>query len=157
MPTIIYHQMCFSLPRRLWMLIDAIIGFDQHSHTHALSLSSLRYLALFPHLSVLLKSPLSVCLIINWNTDFTVLGCSHFKGSINTKSTIEINVVVSMFVTFWNVLNKSSYLLKSFTSLLSIILSDRTKSLSVPLGMTQVWHKHYPSTRLCTFWYDQKK
>jgi hypothetical protein len=78
--------MCFSIPRCLWMLIDAIISFDQHSHTHTLYLSlSLCYLALFPHLSVSLKSPLCVCLRINWNTDFTILGCSHFIGSINTK------------------------------------------------------------------------
>ncbi len=39
MPTIIYYQMCFFIPRCLWMLIDAIIGFDQHSHTHSLPLS----------------------------------------------------------------------------------------------------------------------
>ncbi len=86
MPAIIYCQMCFSIPHCLWMLIDAIISFDQHSHTHTLSLSlSLCYLALFPHLSVSLKSSLCNCLMINWNTDFTVLGCSHFIGSINTK------------------------------------------------------------------------
>ncbi len=54
------------------------------THTRTLSLS-LRYLALFPPLSVPFKSPFCGCLIINWNTDFTVLGCSHFIGCINTK------------------------------------------------------------------------
>ncbi len=69
-----------------WSTLSSVsINTRTHTHTHYLSLS-LRYLALFPHLSVSLKSPLCDCLIINWNTDFTVLGCSHFIGSINTKA-----------------------------------------------------------------------
>ncbi len=84
----------FLSPTLLWMLIDAVVGFDQrththtHTHTHALSLSvslSLCFLALFPLLSVSHKNPLANYLIINWNTEFNVLACSHFKGSINTK------------------------------------------------------------------------
>ncbi len=38
---ILYHQMCFHVslfPCCLWMLIDAIFGFDQHSHAHTFSL-----------------------------------------------------------------------------------------------------------------------
>jgi hypothetical protein len=85
MPTIIYCQMCFSIPCCLWMLIDAIIGFNQHSHTHILSLCLSATLLSFPIFPFHLKSLLCTCLIINWNTDFTVLGCSHFIGSINTK------------------------------------------------------------------------
>ncbi len=68
-----------------WSTLSSV-SINTHTHTHTLYLSlSLRYLALFPHLSVSHKSPLCVCLIINWNTDFTVLGCSHFIGSINMK------------------------------------------------------------------------
>ncbi len=39
---ILYHQMCFHVsffPCCLWMLIGAILGFDQHSHAHTFSLS----------------------------------------------------------------------------------------------------------------------
>ncbi len=39
---ILYIQMCFHVflcPCCLWMLIDAILGFDQHSHAHTFSLS----------------------------------------------------------------------------------------------------------------------
>ena len=80
-------QMCLCSPRCLWMLIDATIGFDQHSHTHSLSLSlSLCYLAFFPHRFLPFINSLCDCVCINWNIDFTVLGCSHFKGNTSTKS-----------------------------------------------------------------------
>jgi hypothetical protein len=78
----------FLSPTLLWMLIDAVVGFDQHTHTHTHTLArslSLRYLAFFPLLSVLHKNLLADYLIINWSTDFNVLACSHFKGNINTK------------------------------------------------------------------------
>ncbi len=76
----------FLSPMLLWLLIDAVIRFDQCTHTHMLALFlSLRYLAFFPFLSVSHKNPLADYLIINWNTNFNVLACSHFKGSINTK------------------------------------------------------------------------
>jgi len=89
MPTICYHYRCVSLPTLLWMLIDAIVGFDQRTHTHMLALFlSLRYLALFPLLSVSHKNPLADYFGINWNTDFNVLACSHFKGNINMKIVI---------------------------------------------------------------------
>ncbi len=39
MLTIWYPHRCVSLPTLLWMLIDAIVGFDQRTHTHARSLS----------------------------------------------------------------------------------------------------------------------
>ncbi len=40
---ILYHQMCFHVflyPCCLWMLINAILGFDLHSHAHTFSLSA---------------------------------------------------------------------------------------------------------------------
>ncbi len=92
MSTICYHHRCISLLTLLWMLIDAIIGYDQRTHTLALFLS-LRYLALFPLLSVSHKNPIADYFGINWNTDFNVLTCSHFKGSINTKI-ITLNIII---------------------------------------------------------------
>ncbi len=75
---------CVSLSHTVcgcWSMLSSV---SINTHTFYLSLS-LCYLALFPPLSVSLKSPLCSYLIINWNTDFTVLGCSHFIGSINMK------------------------------------------------------------------------
>ncbi len=72
-------QMCFFFPCCLWMLVNATIGINQHSHTHTLSLSlSLRYLAFFPHHFLPFISRLCSCVCINWNTDFTAFGRSHF-------------------------------------------------------------------------------
>ncbi len=96
MPTICYHHRRVSLPTLLWMLIDAIIGFDQYTHTHTHTLAlflSLRYLALFPLLSVSHKNPLADYFGINWNTDFNVPACSHYKGSINTKNIIKLIII----------------------------------------------------------------
>ncbi len=77
---------CVSLSHAVcgcWSMLSSV-SINTRTHTHSLSLS-LRYLALFPHISILFKSSLCHCLIINWSTDFTVLSCSHFIGSINTK------------------------------------------------------------------------
>ncbi len=77
---------CISLSHAVCGCWSTLSSVSINTRTHTLYLSlSLRYLALFPPLSVLLKSPLCGCVIINWNTDFTVLGCSHFIGSINMK------------------------------------------------------------------------
>ncbi len=77
---------CVSLSHAVcgcWSTLSSVLI---NTRTHTLSLSlSLCCLALFPPLSVLLKSLLCDCLGINWNTDFTVLGCSHFIGNTNTK------------------------------------------------------------------------
>jgi hypothetical protein len=81
-----FITICVSLSHAVcgcWSTLSSVL-INTRTHTLYLSLS-LRYLALFPHLSVLLKSSLCDCLMINWNTDFTVLGCSHFISSINTK------------------------------------------------------------------------
>ena len=82
---ILYHQMCFHVsffPCCLWMLIDAILGFDQHSHAHTFSLSlSLCYLAL----------PSSIYKALHrHNQDqskytFLRIQFYHFKGSTSTK------------------------------------------------------------------------
>jgi hypothetical protein len=77
---------CVSLSHAIcgcWLALSSV-SINTRTHTHSISLSLL-YLDLFPRLSILLKSSLCDCLIINWNTDFTVLGCSHFLGSINMK------------------------------------------------------------------------
>ncbi len=76
---------CVSLSHAVcgcWSMLSSV-PINTHTHTLYLTLS-LHYLALFPHLSVSHKNPLCICLIINWNTDFTILSCSHFIGSINT-------------------------------------------------------------------------
>ncbi len=82
-----FDAKCVSLSHAVcgcWSMLSSVLI---NTRTHTLSLSLfLRYLALFPPLSILLKSSLCDCLIINWNTDFTVLGCSHFIGSTNMKS-----------------------------------------------------------------------
>ncbi len=74
------------------LFVDADRHYHQFrstlAHTHTFSLS-LWYLAFFPHLSVPFLSSLCDCVCINWNTDFTVLGCSHFIGNTNTKSFIQ--------------------------------------------------------------------
>jgi hypothetical protein len=71
MPSINYNQMCFTIPRCLWMLTDAIFGADQHTHTHTLALSlSLRLFALFPHLSVSYKNPLPRLFDYHWKYRF---------------------------------------------------------------------------------------
>ncbi len=81
-----YKQMCFSIPRCLWMSTDAIFGTDLHLHTHARSLSlSLCLFALFHLLSVSYKNPSPRLFDIIEIQDFTVFGCSHFIGSTNTK------------------------------------------------------------------------
>jgi len=85
-------KMCLFIPCCLWMLIDATISFDQHSHTQSLSLSlslSLHYLAFFPHRFLPFINSLCSCVCINWNIDFTAFGCSHFKGNTNTKHIIK--------------------------------------------------------------------
>ncbi len=75
---------CVSLSHAVCGCWSTLSSVSINTRTHTLYLSlSLSYLALFPHLSVSHKSPLCICLIINWNTYFT--GCSHFIGSINTK------------------------------------------------------------------------
>ncbi len=88
---------CVSLSHAVcgcWSTLSSV-SINTRTHTHSLSLS-LRYLVLFPHLSVPFKSSLCDCLIINWNTDFTVLGCSHFIGSINTKKVITFILTYSL-------------------------------------------------------------
>ncbi len=77
---------CVSLSHTVCGCWSTLSSVSINTRTHTLYLFlSLCYLALFPRLSVSLKSSLCDCSIINWNTDFTVLGCSHFIGSINTK------------------------------------------------------------------------
>jgi hypothetical protein len=71
MLSINYSQMCFSIPRCLCMLTDAIIGVDQRTHTHSLSLSlSLCLFALFPHLFVSDKNPLPRLFDYHWKYRF---------------------------------------------------------------------------------------
>ena len=85
---------CVSLSHAVCGCWSTLSSVSINTRTHTLYLSlSLRYLALFPHLFVAHKSSLCDCLIINWNTDFNILACSHFKGSINTKKAH----VVSLF------------------------------------------------------------
>jgi hypothetical protein len=129
-------QMCFFIPRCLWMVIDTIISFDQHSHTHSLSLS-LRYLAFFPHLSIPFISSLCDCMCINWNTDFTVLGCSHFIGSINTKKFLVLIALLPIENLFSD---KRSILLwrrvryynkKSFMTLSDLTLSSKPVTCTI--------------------------
>jgi hypothetical protein len=57
-------QMCLCIPRCLWMLINATIGFDQHSHTHTHTLSlsvSLVPCFLSPPFLTLYKLALRLC------------------------------------------------------------------------------------------------
>jgi hypothetical protein len=77
---------CVSLSHAVCGCWSTLSSVSINTHTHTLYLSlSLRYLALFPHLFVSLKISLCNCLIINWNTDFNILACSHFKGNTNMK------------------------------------------------------------------------
>ncbi len=70
-----------------WSTLSLVlINTHTHTHTHTLALFlSLRYLALFPLLSISHKNLSPIISIINWNTDFNILACSHFKGNIITK------------------------------------------------------------------------
>ncbi len=93
---------CVSLSHAVcgcWSTLSSVLI---NTRTHTLSLSlSLRYLALFPHLSFSHKSPICICLIINWNTDFTVLSCSHLIGSINmTLSIMTFSVITFSIMRF---------------------------------------------------------
>ncbi len=75
---------CVSLSHAVCGCWSTLSSVSINTRTHTLSLS-LCYLAFFPHFSVLFISLLCDCVCINWNTDFTVLGCSHFIGRTNTK------------------------------------------------------------------------
>jgi hypothetical protein len=75
----------FPLPNAVVDVDRRCCGF-RPTLAHTLSLSlSLRYLALFPLLSVWYKNPGNHFQLINWNTDFDLLACSHFKGNISAK------------------------------------------------------------------------
>ncbi len=67
MPTICYHHRCVSLPTLLWMLINAIVGFDQcthtHTHTHSLSFCLSITLLSFPFFPFRIKTLLPLILI----------------------------------------------------------------------------------------------
>ncbi len=83
---------CVSLSHNVcgcWPTLSAV-STSAHTHTHSLSLCLSVCLLSFLTFSFQIKTLFPDCLIIIGNTDFTVFGCSHFIGSINTKVCLEI-------------------------------------------------------------------
>ncbi len=55
------------------------------AYTHWLSLSVSPLSSSLPPFTFWINTLISPVSIFNWNIDFNALGCSHFKGNINTK------------------------------------------------------------------------
>jgi len=73
------------------MLSSVSTSAHTHTHTRSLSLCLSVCLLSFLTFSFQIKTLFPDCLIIIGNTDFTVFGCSHFIGSINTKISPTVN------------------------------------------------------------------
>ncbi len=77
----------FSLPNAVVDVDRRCCGFwPTLAHTHSLPLCLSTILLSSPFFPFDIKNPGNHFQLINWNTDFTVLACSHFKGNINTKA-----------------------------------------------------------------------
>ena len=68
-----------------WSMLSLV---SINAHTRSLSFCLSVTLLSFPFFPFHIKNPLADYFGINWNTDFNVLACSHFKGNINMKIVI---------------------------------------------------------------------